>query len=61
MIFFFAPIPCTYTSSLLDGMAKNDFIFYMDAQDHAIYHVWIHFSYLLIPEESKKPFGLSWN
>ena len=40
---FFTPIPCTYTSSLLDGMAKNYFIFYMDTQDHAVYHVWIHF------------------
>ena len=28
------------------------FIFYMDTQYHAIYHVQIHFfSYLLIPEE----------
>ena len=50
---FLTPIPSTYTSSPLDGMAKNFFIFYMDTQDHAIYHVWIHFSYLLIPEERK--------
>ena len=40
--FFFTPIPRTFTSSPLDGMAKNQF-FYMDTQDHAIYHVWIHF------------------
>ena len=40
---FFTPIPCTYISSPLDGMAKNYFIFYRDTQDHAIYHVWIHF------------------
>ena len=33
----------TYTSSPLDGMAKNYFIFYNDMQDHAICHVWIHF------------------
>ena len=39
---FFTPIPCTYTSLPLDGMARN-FFFYMDTQDHAIYHVWIHF------------------
>ena len=40
---FFTPIICTYTSLLLDGMAKNYVIFYMDTQDHAINHVWIHF------------------
>ena len=45
LLFFFTPIPCTYTSSLLDGMARNCYYYfiYMDSQDHAIYHVWIHF------------------
>ena len=38
---FFTPIPCT--SLPLDGMAKNYLIFYMDTQEHAIYHVWFHF------------------
>ena len=34
----------------------------MNMQVHAIYCVWIHFSYLLIPgEREEKPFGLSWN
>ena len=42
--FFFSPIPCTHTSLPLDGMARNCYYFiYMDTQDHAIYHVWIHF------------------
>ena len=42
---FFTPIPCTYSSSLLDGMARNCYYYfiYMDSQDHAIDHVWIHF------------------
>ena len=39
---FFCPIPCTYTSLLLGGVARN-FFNYMDMQDHAIFHVWIHF------------------
>ena len=39
---FFTPIPCAYTSSPQDGMAKN-FFYYMDTQDYAIYHIWIHF------------------
>ena len=43
-IYFFTPIPCTYTSLPLDGMAKNYYcFFYMDTQDHVIYHAWIHF------------------
>ena len=42
---FFTHIPCTYTSLPLDGMARNYYLFfnYIDTQDHAIYHVWIHF------------------
>ena len=59
--FFITPIPCTHTSSPLDGMAKNNFIFYMDMQDHAIYHVWIHFIPTSLYRGEKKPFGLSWN
>ena len=30
----FTPTPCTYTSLLLDGMAWNYFLIYMDMQDH---------------------------
>ena len=37
---FFIPIPCTYTSSPLDGMARN-YNFYLHG--YAIFHVWIHF------------------
>ena len=38
------------------------FFFFMDVEDQAIYHVLIHFSYLLIPEETEeKPLGLDWN
>ena len=46
MLAFFTPIPCTYTSLLLDGLARNYIILFficMDMQDHAIYHTWIHF------------------
>ena len=50
-MYFFTPIPCTYTSSPLDCMAENCFIFCMDTKDHAIHH-----SFLLIPEERKKHF-----
>ena len=35
--------------------------FYMDTQDHAIYSLDPFLSYLLIPEEIRKTFGLSWN
>ena len=45
-LLFFTHIPCTYTSSPLDGMAKYYYYyyyFYMDTQNHANYHVWIHF------------------
>ena len=55
---FFTPIPCTYTSLPLDGMARIFFI-YMDTQDHAIFCVWIYF--IPTPEERRKTFGLSWN
>ena len=35
-------------------MAKNYFVLYMDPQDHAIYHVWIHFiSTSLYPRREK--------
>ena len=41
---FFTPIPCTFTSLPLDGMARNDYFFnYLDTQEHTIYLVWIHF------------------
>ena len=56
--FFFTPIPCTYTSSPLDGRGRNYFFFYMDTQEHAIHPF---NSYLLIPEERRKAIGLSWN
>ena len=59
---FFSPIPYTYTSLRLDGMARN-IIICMDTQDHTIYRVWIRFipTYLLIPRERNKTFGMSWN
>ena len=50
---FFTPIPRSYTSGPLDGVAR----IFMDTQDHAIYHVWIH----LFPTSyarGEKPFGL---
>ena len=61
---FFTPIPCTYTSSPLDGMARNYiYIFFisMDTQDHAIYRVWIHFVSTSLYPRRRKTFGLSWN
>ena len=38
------------------------FFIYMDTQDHAIFHVWIHFFVpLYIVGERRETFGLSWN
>ena len=55
-ICFFTPIPCTYTSLPLDGMARNYHFFYVDIQEQAIRCVWIHF-YPTTLYPSKKPFG----
>ena len=59
-VLFFTPIPCTYTSSPLDGMARN-FLIHMDTQDHVIRHVWIHFIPTSLYPRRRKTFGLSWN
>ena len=49
---FFTSIPCTYTSSLLDGMAMNDhFLSTQDTREHAILLCQDPFlSYHLIPD-----------
>ena len=57
-IFFFPPKPCTYTSSPLDGMAKNYFIFYMDTQDHAMV---MSGSILFLPPTLKKRQNTIWS
>ena len=64
MLFFFTPIPCTYTSLPLDGMARNYYLFiflhgYAKACNSSCLDPFN--SYLLIPEERRKTFGLSWN
>ena len=59
--FFFTPIPCTYTSLPLDGMARNYFFIYMDMQDHTINRLWIHFVPTSLYLRRRKTFGLSWN
>ena len=33
----------------------------MDTQDHAIYHVWVHFIPTSFYQRGEKTFGLSWN
>ena len=41
----------------LKGKEKNPFFINMDMQDHAIYHAWLLFSYLLKPKErEERPF-----
>ena len=60
--FFFTPIPCTYTSSTLDGMAKN--YFYYSTWIREIMQFIMSGSILFLPPYTrgeKKPFGLSWN
>ena len=59
---FFTPIPCSYTSSQLDGMARN-YIFNLPGYARITQFIVsgsIH-SYLLCPRKEEKPFGLSWN
>ena len=56
--FFFTPIPCTYTSSLLDGMARNFYYYYYFnrpgyARSCNLSCLDPFHSYLLIPEEKK--------
>ena len=55
--FFFTPIPCTYTSLPLDG------IFFLHGYARACNSSCLgpFNSYLLIPEERRKTFGLCWN
>ena len=36
-------LPCTYSSSPLDGVARNELLICMNKQGHAVYYVWIHF------------------
>ena len=53
---FFTPIPHSYTSLPLDGVARNVFLLFidMDTQNYAIYSVWIHyFPFLLFPRREK--------
>ena len=50
VVFFSVPIPCAYTSSPLDGMARNNIFFiYLDTQEHTFWSGSI-LSYHLIPE-----------
>ena len=58
---FFTPISCTYTSSLLDCMAKNCNHVDGYARSYNLSCLDPFNSYLLIPEERRKTFGLSWN
>ena len=57
------PIPYTYTSSPLDGMARSYIIIFSfrDTLDYAIYRVWIHFIPTSLFPRREKTFGLSWN
>ena len=55
-IVFFSPIPCTYSSSPLDGMARNcNYYFYLHGYARSRYLSCLDpfYSYLLIPEERK--------
>ena len=56
-IFLVTPIPCSYTCSPLDGIARIFLFFYMDIQDYAIYHVWIHL-FPISYARGGKPVGL---
>ena len=59
--FFFYPPNCTYTSSPLDGMAKN---YLLSTWIHKIMQFIMSGSILFLPpftRGEKKPFGLSWN
>ena len=40
--FFLLPYLALTLVFPLDGMARNYYFFYMDTQEHAIHHVWIH-------------------
>ena len=53
-MYFFSPKPFTYTSSPLDGMAKNDFISSWIRKIMQLSCLDPFNSYLLIPEERKK-------
>ena len=56
-----ASVTETATETLITPHISQSFI-YLEIQDRTIYSVWIHFSYLIIPEErEEKPFGLSLN
>ena len=60
---FFTPIPHTYTGSSLDGMARNFYYFYLHGYARTRNLRWLDpfYSFLLIPEERRKTFGLKWN
>ena len=50
MKMFLTPSPWTYSSSPLDGMARNYYYLFIY---HANYRVWIHYFPIHIPEERK--------
>ena len=59
---FFTPIPCTYTSLVLDGKAMNDYC--LSTWIRKITQFVVSGSILLLPPYTrgeKKTFGLSWN
>ena len=59
---FFTPIPCTYTSSPLDGIARNYCYFYLHGYTRSCnFCVWIHFVPTSLYPRRWKTFGLSWN
>ena len=64
-VLFFTPIPCTYTSLPLDGMARNYYYYYFYIHGYArsrnLSYLDPFNSYLLLPEERKNHFGQSWN
>ena len=62
-LIFFTPILCVYTSSPLDGMAKNYYYSYLHgyARSRNLSGLDSFYSYLLIREERRETFGLSWN
>ena len=61
---FFPPIPRSYTSLPLDGMAWN-YIYFFNLPGYSRIMQFIMsgciYSYLLCPRREVEPFGLSWN
>ena len=60
---YFTPIPCTYTSSPLDGISRNyHFHFYLRGYARPCNFVGSGSVFILPPyTREKKPFGQSWD